>query len=318
MGRRRIRLLKKIDSGIYIAGVDSKFERRQNAETALNIKTYAELEMALNEIKPECVVVATSPSSHGGIIEICLEHGSNVFTELNLVSDKYETNIALARRMNKVLFLSSTFLYRSEIRHIKDRIIQYLGRLNYIYHAGQYLPDWHPWEDIQDYFVGNKRTNGCRELFAIELPWIIKLFGDIESYEVISSKNTTLPINYNDNYLLLIKHKNGNKGVLGIDVVSRKAVRNLEIYGENLYISWDGSPSGLKEYDFINKVYKEISLYDSIDKQEGYASFIIENAYQSELETFINIVNGVGTAEYTFEEDAKVLAMIERIEGIDQ
>ncbi len=74
----------------------------------------------------------------------------------------------------------------------------------------------------------------------------------------------------------------------------------------------------MKEYDFINKVYKEISLYDSIDKQEGYASFIIENAYQSELETFINIVNGVGTAEYTFEEDAKVLAMIDRIEGIDQ
>ena len=34
---------------------------------------------------------------------------------------------------------------------------------------GQYLPDWHPWESYKSFFVSNKKTNGCRELFAIEL-----------------------------------------------------------------------------------------------------------------------------------------------------
>jgi predicted dehydrogenase len=182
--------------------------------------------------------------------------------------------------------------------------------------VGQYLPDWHPWESINNYFVGEKKTNGCRELFAIELPWIIKVFGDIESYEVLSSKNTGLSVQYNDNYLLLIKHKNGNKGILAVDVVSRKAVRNLEIYGENIYLTWDGTPSGLNVYNYEKKVDENINLYtDNVDKQEGYAAFVIENAYKNELETFIDMINGRDAARHTFEEDYKILSMIDEIES---
>lgn len=315
MGRRRIRLLKQISDDINIVGIDSKLERRKQAEEELSIKTQESLEKALIDIKPECAVVSTSPLSHASIIETCLRYDCHVFTELNLVRDKYDSNIALAKDKRRVLFLSSTFLYRDEIKYIANKIRGTRGLLNYNYHVGQYLPDWHPWESIRDYFVGDKRTNGCRELFAIEFPWIIKLFGEIESCEVISGKNTELPIQYNDNYLLLIKHTTGNKGVLGVDVVSRKAVRNLEIYGENLYMTWDGTPYGLNEYDYDQKVERNINLYETIDKQEGYAAFVIENAYRSELETFLKMVNGEGQAEYSFEEDYKVLALIDRIEA---
>ena len=69
------------------------------------------------------------------------------------------------------------------------------------------------------------------------------------------------------------------------------------------------------QYDYENKAEKHINLYDSVDKQEGYASFVIENAYRNELETFINVVNGKESAEYTFEEDKQVLAMIDDIEA---
>lgn len=317
MGRRRIRLLKRISDAFIVFGVDGREDRRKQAKEELCIDTYDNLEALLAQEKPDCAVISTSPLSHADVIETCLKYDCHVFTELNLVDHKYESNIKLANDKGKVLFLSSTFLYRDEINCIKEKIAKNHGTLNYNYHVGQYLPDWHPWESIQDYFVGDKRTNGCRELFAIELPWLIKIFGEIESYEVLSSKNTELPIKYKDNYLLLIKHKNGNKGVLGVDVVSRKAVRNLEIYGENLYMTWDGTPTGLNEYDFENKVDRNISLYETVDKQDGYASFIIENAYQNELETFINLTYGKGSAEYTFEEDFKVLAVIDEIEAGD-
>ena len=82
-------------------------------------------------------------------------------------------------------------------------------------------------------------------------------------------------------------------------------------------MTWDGTPTGLNEYDFENKVDRNISLYETVDKQDGYASFIIENAYQNELETFINLTYGKGSAEYTFEEDFKVLAVIDEIEAGD-
>lgn len=315
MGRRRVRLLKQISVDFEIVGVDSNPDRQKQAEEELGIGTRSDLENILMDFRPECAVISTSPLSHASLIEACLKHGCHVFTELNLVSDKYEENMLLAKEQKKTLFLSSTFLYRDEIKYVAEKVANTDGLLNYNYHVGQYLPDWHPWESIQNYFVGDKCTNGCRELFAIELPWIIKTFGEIKSYKVLSDRNSQLPIEYDDNYLLLVEHTNGNKGVLCVDVVSRKAVRNLEVYGEKLYLTWDGTPLGLKEYDYENKAEKHINLYDSVDKHEGYASFVIENAYKNELETFINVVNGAGRAEYTFEEDKGVLAIIDDIEA---
>ncbi len=315
MGRRRVRLLKHISDEFEIVGVDGREDRRKQAEDELSIETCGDLEKALSEKNPDCAVISTSPLSHADIIETCLNYNCHVFTELNLRNTKYESNMKLAEEKGKVLFLSSTFLYRNEIKWLKNRINESKGCVNYNYHIGQYLPDWHPWESFQNYFVGDKRTNGCREIFAIEFPWILDVFGEIESYEVLSSKNTDLPIDYNDNYLLLIKHKNGNKGVLAVDVVSRKAVRNLEVYSEDVYVTWDGSPEGMRDYDYNQKENVKIDLYENIYQEEKYASFVIENAYQNELETFLGLVKGEGMPQYTFEDDLKVLEMIDKIEG---
>lgn len=316
MGRRRIRLLKQMSDEYEIIGVDNRPERCERVENEFAIDTMNDLESALKVFTPDGVIVSTSPLSHASIINTALKESCHVFTELNLVTDMYEENIALAKGKGKVLFLSSTFLYRDEIRYIRSRISETNGPLNYNYHAGQYLPDWHPWESINEYFVGDSRTNGCRELFAIELPWLIDAFGEIESFEVLSGKNTDLAIQYKDNYLLLIKHKNGNKGVFAVDVVSRKPVRNLEVYGENLYLTWDGSPEGLFIYDCEANEERRVDLYEeSVDKQEEYASFVIENDYRNELETFVALIKGEGAAEYTFEEDFKVLLLIDEIEA---
>ena len=53
--------------------------------------------------------------------------------------------------------MSSTLQYRKEIQFIKEEVKKVSGKVNYIYHVGQYLPDWHPWENYKDFFVGDAR-----------------------------------------------------------------------------------------------------------------------------------------------------------------
>ena len=144
MGRRIIRLLKKIESDIQIVGVDSKIERCERAEKEFGIDTCLNLAEAFETKTPDLVVISPSPHSHAAIIKESLMAGCHVFTELNLVADGYEENIKLANDLKKTLFLSSTFLYRDEIQYIENQVKHSSGRLNYIYHVGQYLPDWHP------------------------------------------------------------------------------------------------------------------------------------------------------------------------------
>lgn len=314
MGRRRLRLLRMYNNNFEIIGVDGRLDRRAQAKDMFDIETFSTVEDVLENQNVKCAFISTPPASHNNIIKKCLSNGLHVFTELNLIADGYEENIDLSQKMGLTLFLSSTLLYRKEIRAIKDKISHHNGNLNYIYHVGQYLPDWHPWETYKDFFVNNKRTNGCREIFAIELPWITHVFGDITSFSVEKSKNSTLDIDYNDNYLLIINHVTGHKGVFAVDVISRKAVRNLEVYGQDLYLNWDGSPMGLNIYDSDKKKNVNINLYDNIDKLSGYETNIIENAYYDEIVDFFNAININTKPLYSFQKDLDIIRIIDEIE----
>lgn len=297
-----------------IMGVDNAIERCITVEKELNIPTQKDLDSALLEYKPDIAVISTSPISHSSIINKCLKCGCHVFTELNLIDDGYDENIALAQNKNRVLFLSSTFLYRDEITYIRNEVSNRRGYVNYTYHVGQYLPDWHPWEKVENYFVSDIRTNGCRELMAIELPWIVKTFGKVKNVIGKANKKTKLNIKYNDNFVILLEHENGTFGSLAIDVVSRKPVRNLEIYGENIYLSWNGTPNSLKQYDYEAKQDRNIILYENINKDNNYASFIIENAYENELKTFLDEIMNKNNALYTFQDDKEIIELINKIE----
>jgi predicted dehydrogenase len=312
MGKRRIRLIRKYNEAFQIVGVDINAERRRTCEAEYGIETFSSITDTMNM---DCAFVCTSPLSHSGIIMQCLERGLHVFTELNLVADNYEENIALAKQKNLILFVSSTFLYRDEINQIKKLTQQSNCMLNYTYHIGQYLPDWHPWENYKDFFVSNKRSNGCREIFAIELPWLIDVFGDIVKLDVVKSKMSNLSIDYDDNYLLLLQHTFGCKGALAIDILSRKAVRNLEIFGEQLYLHWDGTPTGLYVYNFEKKVDVNIQLYKEIDKLDNYSSFIVENAYLNEIVAFFEAAGEGKLPVYDFEKDKNIIGLINRIEA---
>lgn len=314
MGKRRIRMLLE-HSNVTIFGVDSNLDRCKEVQETLHVQCYESIDTAVSAQPIHAAMVCASPLSHANIIHECLLRKLHVFTELNLVPDRYDENIALAKKNGVVLFLSSTFLYRTEPKYIIDTVKQTEGKLNYIYHIGQYLPDWHPWESYNNYFIGNSRTNGCREIMAIELPWLVTCFGDVKSVQVLKSKNTSLNISYNDNYQILIEHANAAKGTLSVDVVVRKAVRRFELYGENLYLTWDGKPTTVNHYDIENKADRFVNFEDASEHREGYAEFVTENPYREEIAAFMNEIHGVHSAKWDFEKDKEVLEIIDSIEA---
>lgn len=315
MGKRRIRLLKEYPD-IIIYGVDNDSLRCKEAEELFHIKTLSDISKISIVPQNDCAFICTSPLSHSVLIKECLEHELNVFTEINLVTDGYEENVSLAEAKGRVLFLSSPFLYRPETGYIANRVKKTAEPVNYIYHVGQYLPDWHPWEQYKRFFVENPRTNGCRELFSVELPWIVSCFGRIKSVSAQKSKNTGLDITYNDNYLVQILHENGNKGIVAVDVISRKAVRKLEVFSENIYLTWGGNTDDLLEYDIKNRQDTKVDVGTG-EHADGYATIITEEPFRKEIEVFFDAAfNGKKERVlWDFKRDFEVLRTIDEIEG---
>ena len=83
-----------------------------------------------------------------------------------------------------------------------------------------------------------------------------------------------------------------------------------------MYLTWNGSPTGLSFYDFEKKEDQNVLLYQEIQHMEGYSSFIIENAYQNELQAFMKEISGQNASRYSFEDDMTTLQLIDKIEGL--
>ena len=196
MGKRRIRLLKQFFHELKIIGIDNNLERMKSVSTEYKVDCY----LALSEFgeKADCAFVCTSPQFHASIIKECLERNLHVFSEINLIDKLYDENIRLAEQKGKTLFLSSTPLYKDEIQLIRSKVKQNGRPCAYQYHVGQYLPDWHPWDKLDKFFISNKSTNGCRELLAIELPWIQSVFGRIKAVKTTKTNLTDLKIDFYD------------------------------------------------------------------------------------------------------------------------
>lgn len=313
MGKRRARLAMHL--GCNVSGVDKSPTRCREAE-ALGVQTFASLEDALAGGGFAAALVCTAPLSHAAIIARLLDAGLPVFSEINLVSDGYRQLIEKAKTAGLPLFLSSTMLYRGEIEYITETVHNTNNICNYIYHIGQYLPDWHPWENYKDFFVGDKRTGGVREILGIELPWLTQCFGEAKPLCVQKSRLSSLEIDYPDSSLIVLSHASGATGVLAVDVVCPKAVRNLEVYGEGTQLFWEGNPVSLYRYDAEARERLPVNTYASFEQDARYSDNIVENAYVDELLNFFGVLKGSEAPRWSFEQDQKVIDLIEAIEAM--
>ena len=139
MGRRRIRLMQAMKDAPEIVGVNRSAERRAQVESEFGIRTFPTLAEAVAEARSQAAFLCTAPASHGPAVMECIDAGLHVFMEINLLGGWYAEASAKAREKGAKLFISSTPVYRREMRYIADTV---RGEpVNYLYHCGQYLPD---------------------------------------------------------------------------------------------------------------------------------------------------------------------------------
>ncbi len=311
MGKRRAALLKKL--GVTAIGVDANPDRLNIEGTAFE-RAYSSVDEAMVE-KPDMAFICTSPLSHQAVAEKLLSLGLHVFSELNLVNNGYDKLKALAEEKGVIVFPSSTWLYRLEMQYMTEAVQKNGRPCAYTYHIGQYLPDWHPWESYKSYFVGSKQTNGCREILALELPWLLRAFGPVVDIHAFHRNLTNLEVDYPDTYQIVLQHENGSIGTLTVDITAPVPVRDFEAVSEHFQLFWNGTPDTLFAYNKETGKKEQIDLYHSgVERRANYASFIVENAYSDEIAAFLDAVSGKKKQIYTLDDDAQILRHIDRIE----
>ena len=238
MGKRRIRCLKRMGiSSENIIGIDVRDDRCKEAKEKYDISVVKdEKEVDFSEI--EAVIVSLPPDRHFLGVEIAFKNRKPVFVEASVVLEDVK-KIKENNKQNIFVAPSCTFTYHPMIKQIKEIVKsgKYGKVCNFSYHSGQYLPDWHPWETVNDYYVGNRETGGAREIVPFELTWIVDTLGLPKAIKGYYRKTTDLGCDIEDSYVCAIDYED-MVGSLLVDVVGRNSARNLIINFEEAQLQW--------------------------------------------------------------------------------
>jgi predicted dehydrogenase len=290
MGKRRIRNLRSL-GGCDVAGFDVRRERRNEARDKYGITTYESFNAAIEGFMPDALVISTSPEHHMTYAWAGFERKIHCFIEASVVDAERILDLHEKTADTPVLMAPScTMRYFPGPRKIKELLRGgVIGRpLNLNYQTGQYLPDWHPWEDIKDFYVSKRETGGCREIVPFELTWLNDLFGVPTPLACVKNKLTDIKADIDDIYHCLLRYPGDVLANMTVEVISRpNATRELRILGTNGTLVFSADANIVR---YANTEGKNGTSFDlaSGTIEAGYIN--PEEPYELEMRDFLNAV----------------------------
>ena len=317
MGKERVRNLIALGLKDKILGFDIRKDKRNEAEQKYSISTFSSLQEAMQTHKIDIFINSTPPHIHMQYAKIAAENNIHCFIEASVVEK--EKILALSQRANQntLILPSSTMYHTPMVKRIKQLVDSHaIGEiLNINYHTGQYLPDWHPWEDIQDYYVSRTDTGGGREIVPFELTWLCAIFGKARAIGGMYGKLTDMNAPIDDMYHCLLQFQSGALLNLSIEVISApKATRELRILGTKGIIKYSQDSNILS---FINTDMSDWE-HTHFDEDTIEAQYINpEEPYIEEMTTFLNAIkqNNPTLFPNSLAQDYAILLLLEQIES---
>ena len=334
MGKRRIRNLKQL--GVeHITGYDTRPDRGWHARDAYGIEILDDFNWDI-VAGFDAVLICTPPDQHMEAAVECAKRGTHFFTELNFVKDGLDELLSILEDSGEkfVAAPSCSLRYHPCVKKMKELFGQDpMGKpYCFIHHFGEYLPYWHPWEPIQDFYVSKRPTGGARDIVAFDLEFLMHLFGDPVAVQGFGANTGALGVDIDDNFQFVVKFSSGVTGSVLIDVLQRKPNRYFRTITENGTVIWDdwdqqrlkliyeqqpaGSPS-LPEHK-PEYVEEEIVLSDretdwtgSQFEQIDFSSIM----YIEEMTAFLDAVEGRRQYPKTFADENTKIRTIYQLEA---
>ena len=308
MGKRRIRNLQYLKAG-KIIGFDIREDRRKEAEKKYGIKTFHDFDKAMRD-EPDALIISTPPDLHIKYAMEAVKNNKHFFMEASVVDLGMKELIRECQKKDIVAAPSCTMRFHPSVMKIKEIVDdKNIGDvLLFTHHSGQYLPDWHPWEDYRKFYVARKETGAAREMVSFELVWLTWILGSIDTISCLKGKLSKLDVDVDDAYQIIMKFESGVFGHMLIDVISRIPDRSCKIFGEEGVILWDWGV-GVKVYTAKDESWKNYPEKGGTTV-EGYTEKIKEEPYIEEMNTFIRAVKKEIEYPYTLEEDKRILEVL--------
>lgn len=288
IGTRHVRNLKALSCCNIIAFAE--MPEPQKDET-YRLKYGVETFYDVGEIKrrkPDAFIIANPTAMHIKYALIAVAMGSHIFMEKPL-----SHNIDGIEKLKKevsgkrlIFFMANNFRFHLVFKKIKELIEKNeFGRVLFArIQTGQYLPDWHPWEDYRRGYSARKELGGGVVLtLQHEIDSAYWLFGRFKSIKSHVQKISDMDIDVEDIAAVIVETEKGSIVEIHLDYLQRPAKRTIQIQGTKGSLDYRMGDRYLKFYHFENQAEETILDIDGYDNNEMYIE---------EMKYFIKCISG--------------------------
>ena len=285
IGRRRLRNLRTLGQADIIL-YRTHQATLPDAELG-DLPTFTELSLALDE-KPDGFIIANPTALHLDVAIAAAKAGSALLIE-KPISD----GLAGLGELQSALNLSSKpaivgfhFRFHPVLNQVKALLESgQLGRpLSARAHWGEYLPDWHPWEDYRrSYAARADLGGGVVNTLSHPLDYLRWLLGEVESVSAWTGKLSELELDVEDHADILIRFVAGEAASVHLDYYQRPPSHTLEITCEGGRICWDNASGEARVF------HAQSGATDLMVPPEGFER---NQMFLDEMATFVRLCEG--------------------------
>lgn len=254
------------------------------------IKEFKCLKKALEQ-KPDMVFITNPTRFHSYSSIEALKIGSFVFIEKPLSSDLESALeiINLEDKLKKKLCMVG-FQYRYHPALIKLKELLETNILGKIINGqivnGEYLPNWHPYEDYRISYASQEKLGGGAILTQIhDFDYSIFLFGMPKSVFSMGGKLSSLDIDVEDSVTIstMFNYQNSPLVInINLDYISWPSRRYIKLFGEDGSLECDLNKNNI---EVKKRSTNEFFKYD-------FSSTTRNDIFMKELKNFIAFVEG--------------------------
>ncbi len=235
IGKRHMANLRRL-GGHELIAYRTRRENSKELEAKYGARIFYSLEEALAQ-SPDAAVIANPTSLHLPAARQALEAGCHLFMEkpLSHTLEGVDDLLRQAEERERVVFIGYQWRFNPLLMRAKEQLdAGALGRILFIRaQVGQYLPDWHPWEDYRKGYYGREELGGGALLtLSHELDYVLWFLGKPIQVSCFMDRVSDLEIDTEDIAELILRFPSGAVASVHMDYLQRTVTQTCQIIGE--------------------------------------------------------------------------------------
>ena len=294
IGQRHIRNLREL--GITdIVALRTREGHFKEIDPALEVREVQNWE-ELTDFSPDVAIVSNPTSLHLEAATRVLSHVRGLFIEKPIAPslDGVKTLWEQIKARKAISFVGYNLQFHPVVRAIQDILeSEKAGKpISFQCQVGQWLPDWHPYEDYLKGYYARKDLGGGAALTLIhEVHLALELMGRVEAVSCLCPRSDLLPLDVEVIADMQIQHISGAVSQIHLDYIQRPIHRCGVISCERGWIRYDLIiPKVVAQFegDSVPHIVWEESDYDAtqqyIEEMRTFLRYVSEGRMQHEFD----------------------------------